>query len=130
MSEQTASAEKKKVIGFWIATALVILGMGLGGVGDLVHVEGAVVLIRDQLGYPAYLLTIIGVAKLAGTVVVAAPKLPRLKEWAYAGMMIDLLGATASHLFVGDVPGAVPPVLFGAVVMASWALRPADRKLA
>ena len=50
------------------------------------------------LGYPAYFLVILGVWKLLGVVAIAAPGLPRLKEWAYAGFSFDLSGAFVSHL--------------------------------
>ena len=78
-----------------------------------------------ELGYPPYLLTILGVAKLLGLLVVLAPGLPRLKEWAYAGLMIDVVGAFFSHLAVGHGIGDLaPPLIVLALVLASWALRP------
>jgi DoxX-like family len=59
-----------------------------------------------------------------------SPGLPRLKEWAYAGVVFDLSGAAASHAFVGDPPGkvAVPLVLLTFAAL-SWALRPATRRM-
>ncbi len=83
------------------------------------------------LGYPLYILKILGPAKLAGAVVLAAPGMRRLKEWAYAGFVIDFGGAFLSHYFHGD--GAdllLPPLGLMAILLGSYALRPADRRLA
>ena len=83
------------------------------------------------LGYPAYLLYILGPAKLAGSFVLAFPGLPRLKEWAYAGFTIDFLGAAASHGLHGDGFGMiVAPLVALAILMGSYLLRPASRRLA
>ena len=58
------------------------------------------------------------------------PRFPRLKEWAYAGFFIDLTAAAISRAAVGDSAGdIIAPLGFLALVLASWALRPADRKL-
>ncbi|MGH7440466.1 MAG: DoxX family protein, partial [Polyangiaceae bacterium] len=79
---------------------------------------------------PPYFLTILGTWKVLGAIVVAAPRLPRLKEWAYAGMIFDLTGAAASRAFMGDgAPTVVVPLAIAGVVLASWSLRPASRRL-
>ena len=41
-------------------------------------------------------LTILGIWKLLGFVALVIPRFPRLKEWAYAGVLFDLTGAVAS----------------------------------
>jgi uncharacterized membrane protein YphA (DoxX/SURF4 family) len=83
-----------------------------------------------DLGYPGYVALILGVWKLLGGVVVLAPGLPRLKEWAYAGMIFDLTGAAASHAANGDSAANIAtPLIIAGIVMASWALRPASRRL-
>ncbi|MHB8813157.1 MAG: DoxX family protein [Steroidobacteraceae bacterium] len=88
---------------------------------------------REQwahLGYPPYLLYILGVWKFGGAAVILLPSFRRLKEWAYAGAIFDFSGAVASHVFVGDGPKqwAYPAMLI-AVSLASWALRPDGRRL-
>jgi uncharacterized membrane protein YphA (DoxX/SURF4 family) len=84
-----------------------------------------------HLGYPAYFATILGVWKVLGAVAVLAPRFPRLKEWAYAGIFFDLTGAAASHAASGDAAGKViTPLVLVAIAAASWALRPEGRKLA
>jgi uncharacterized membrane protein YphA (DoxX/SURF4 family) len=119
----------KQTLGYWAATGVAALAFAAGGVADL---SGApdVVAVMTHLGYPAYFATILGSWKLVGALAVLVPGFPRLKEWAYAGMAFDLTGAAASHAVVGDgvVKVAIPLALV-ALVTASWALRPASRKL-
>jgi hypothetical protein len=80
------------------------------------------------LGYPAYFLTILGVWKVLSAPALLAPRLPRLKEWAYAGIFFDLTGAAASHAFSGESPGKIAaPLVLLLIAAASWALRPPSR---
>ncbi|MFD1939284.1 DoxX family protein [Nonomuraea mangrovi] len=77
-----------------------------------------------HLGYPAYLLSILGVRKALGVLALLVPGLPRLKEWAYAGLLFVCTGSAASHLALGDELMAVAaPVAFAAFTLISWGLR-------
>jgi len=70
-----------------------------------------------------------GIWKLAAAGSLLVPRLPRLKEWTYAGILFSITGAIASHLAVGDVGVEVPYLTFlTALTFASWALRPPVRK--
>ena len=87
------------------------------------------------LGYPAHFVAILGVWKVLGACAILVPRLPRLKEWAYAGMIFDLTGGAIAHASVGDgdawmgnVGHIVTPLVIASFVAASWALRPKDRK--
>lgn len=114
---------------YWATTGLVAFAMASGGLMDLARPEE---LTRNMaaLGYPAYFMTILGTWKVLGAVAVLAPRTARLKEWAYAGIVFDLSGAALSHAFVGDAAGKVlTPVFLLGLAMASWALRPASRRL-
>jgi hypothetical protein len=87
------------------------------------------------LGYPQYLAFIIGVWKLPCAITLLVPRFERLKEWAYAGAFFMFSGAAASYVFVGDgtsnwIPLLIVPSIFAAITLGSWALRPADRRLA
>jgi uncharacterized membrane protein YphA (DoxX/SURF4 family) len=116
-------------IAFWIATAVVGVAFIGSGIANLIHAPH-IAADMARLGYPAYFSTILGGWKVLGAVAVVAPRLPRLKEWAYAGMMFDLSGAAISREVSGDgAAGVVPPVILAALVVASWALRPKDRVL-
>lgn len=119
----------KRAIGYWVSTGLIALAMLAGGGMDLMAgpevVEGLA-----HLGYPAYFARLLGVWKLLGGITILAPGLPRLKEWAYAGIFIDLSAASVSHAASGDgFAKAVIPLVLAGIMFASWALRPASRKL-
>jgi uncharacterized membrane protein YphA (DoxX/SURF4 family) len=129
---------RAKVIGYWATTVVVALELLAGGVTDLRHGVTAVVAgptvagVLTHLGYPVYLLTILGVWKVLGASALLAPRFPRLKEWAYAGAFFVYMGAITSGLVRGrDDPGTYiwPPLIFAVITLASWALRPPDRIL-
>ena len=115
---------------YWITTGLTVLAFAAGGAIDLARGADTEA-IMQHLGYPAYLATLLGAWKLLGAAAIAAPGLPRLKEWAYAGVLFDLSGAAFSHASSGDpVAKIATPLVLLAIAMTSWALRPASRKLA
>ena len=121
--------DKIKPIAYWITTILGPFSFVIGGTLYLLGGDQPVDVLTG-LGYPAYILTILGVWKLLGAIVIVLPGLPRLKEWAYAGFFFDLTGASASHLLAGEgLALAAQPLLYLALVMASWALRPPGRRL-
>jgi uncharacterized membrane protein YphA (DoxX/SURF4 family) len=119
------------MIVYWVTTALVVFELVSGGVWDILRVPHVRVLI-EHLGYPSYFLVILGIWKLLGAAALVIPKFPRLKEWAYAGVIFDLTGAVAS-LFASRLvtvgTTAFPMFMIG-VAFASWALRPPTRRLA
>ena len=119
----------KRMIGYWLATGLFCAAMAAGGTMNLMRAEVQKESI-SALGYPEYLMTILGVAKLLGVVALLMPRFPLLKEWAYAGFTFDLLGASASHAFVRDptMETALPLIILG-IAAASYFLRPASRRL-
>ena len=118
-----------RTIGYWITTSLVAAVCVIGGAVDAAAPPGAVAFLA-HLGYPAYFATLIGVWKVLGGLAVLAPRLPRLKEWAYAGIVFDLTGAAFSHAAVGDAASfVIMPLVLVALASASWALRPQSRRL-
>jgi uncharacterized membrane protein YphA (DoxX/SURF4 family) len=128
---------KMKVIGYWTSTAVVAGVLLVDGVMGLVHVHGRVMLVGkpldeviERLGYPAYLLKILGVWKPLGAIALLVPGFPRLKEWAYAGTFINMTGAAASSMASGDdVGNIIWALIFAVLTLASWALRPQSRTL-
>ncbi|MCX4242288.1 DoxX family protein [Paraliomyxa miuraensis] len=121
---------KHRKLAYWAATGLLALAFAAGGLFDL-SASPEVVAMFAHLGYGAYVPLLLGVWKLLGAIAIVVPRMPRLKEWAYAGMVFDLTGAMVSHLAVGDAVGQlVAPLVLLGLVAASWALRPADRMLA
>ena len=118
-----------RLISYWATTLVAILAFGVPGVLNLIRAPH-IAQDMGHLGYPPYLLTILGTWKVLGGLVVAAPRLPRLKEWAYAGMIFDLTGAAASRAAIGDGgPMIIGPLLIACVVLTSWSLRPESRRL-
>jgi uncharacterized membrane protein YphA (DoxX/SURF4 family) len=117
-----------RLIAYWVTTAIIAAEFAVGGVMDILRLPPFFAIVR-HLGYPSYFSVILGVWKVLGAVAVLAPRLPRLKEWAYAGMIFNMTGAVASHLAVGDpAVTLVAPIIFTGLVTASWALRPSARR--
>ena len=120
---------KTKNIIYWIATIFLCLGMTAGGIQQMLQIGGYNEIVRT-LGYPLYLLSILGVWKLLGVIVILLPKLTLLKEWAYAGFFFAMSGAFVSHLAVGQgFAEAVPSLILLLATMVSWYFRPKNRKI-
>ena len=108
---------KMRLVSMWVFTGLLAALMLLSAVPDLLELPEAAAVFH-RLGYPAYLLPFLGTAKLLGVLAVVAPGTARLKEWAFAGLTFDLLGALYSHLSIGDPPGVWLPALIGLVLIS------------
>lgn len=123
---------KKNRIIYWIATIWLALGMVSTGAVQLSHMKtgaGGEDSIRE-LGYPTYLLTLLGIWKLLGVIAVLIPKFPLLKEWAYAGFFFAMTGAIFSHIASGNGFGEIfPSLLLFVLTIVSWYFRPAGRKI-
>ena len=92
---------KKLKIFYWIFTVLLAAGIGVGAIFDAINDPEAIAYIT-RLGYPAYIGPFLGVAKTLGVIAILIPGFYRLKEWAYAGIVFDLMGATYSSICIGD----------------------------
>jgi len=125
----TMKAERTRAIVYWVATALLVFELVLGGIWDVLRVPHVRVVI-ERLGYPLYFLVILGVWKLLGAVALVIPRFPRLKEWAYAGVVFNLTGALVSHVASGDIePGPMSYlVVMVGITATSWSLRPPSRR--
>ena len=108
---------KKTKIIYWIFTGLITAMLGVGSVYDAISAPEAVDYVT-RLGYPAYLVPFLGVAKLLGLIAILVPGYPRVKEWAYAGLMFDLIGAMYSHISRGDAPQNWAPILLPILLVA------------
>lgn len=112
-----------RTITYWGLTGLFAAMMLLSGV---LYLSGAAP-VREglaHLGYPGYVLIILGTAKLLGAPALLQNRLPALREWAYAGFTINLIGAAASHLFAGDaVSVAMVPAMLLVLLAASYVLQ-------
>jgi DoxX-like family len=121
---------KRNKIIYWVATIWLCLGMVSTAIVQLIKMKEEVERTSLHLGYPIYVLTILGGWKLLGVVAVLIPKYSLLKEWAYAGFFFVMSGAVFSHLACGDSAKEY----FGAVLLiiltfVSWYFRPTSRKI-
>jgi len=119
---------KRNKIIYWIATIWLALGMLSTGIVQLLKIKDEVAKITE-LGYPVYILTILGIWKILGVVVVLLPKMPVVKEWAYAGFFFAMTGAVVSHFVSGSPAGELfGPALLIVLTVLSWYFRPESRK--
>lgn len=109
-------------VSYWIATVIFVLLLIMDGVGGVMQAEeGKKVLLH--LGYPMYLLTIAGTAKLLAAVAVLQTKFRTVKEWAFAGFAINCVGAFWSRAAVGDgVDLLIFPIVFVAIMIVPYVL--------
>jgi len=116
-------------VAFWITTIFGPASFVIGGVLNLTHASQTTETM-SHLGYPGYFGWILGLGNLLGALIIVAPGLPRLKEWAYAGFFFNLTAAAFSRAAVGDgMADIIAPLGFLALVLASWWLRPNNRRL-
>ncbi len=115
-----------RTLGYWVATGLLCAELLAGVVLDLGRLPAAASVVA-HLGYPAYVMTIVGVWKLLAVPAILAPGFLRLKEWAYAGIFFEMSGAVVSHAVCGDGKALIAPLIFTFLGLASWWLRPQSR---
>ena len=121
--------ERGKRISYWIATLWLALGMVSTGVVQLMQMEEEVQKF-NELGYPIYLMTVLGIWKMLGTIAILLPRFPMLKEWAYAGFFFAMSGAALSHLILHNSFAEIAPsLLLLTLTFVSWYLRPDNRKI-
>lgn len=83
---------------YWVITSIFGAFMLSSAVGDILILPDAVKMVSNDLGYPEYIIPFLGWAKALGVVAILVPGFPRIREWAYAGLFFDLLGATYSGI--------------------------------
>ncbi len=114
---------KQKRITYWVCLSIVVLGAISGGLSNFFHASNTQAIVKE-LGYPLFFFTILGAWKVLGGITLLFPRFPRLQEWAYAGLIIDMVGATTSYIYTGNIGSAVPPLLSILFAMTAWKLRP------
>ncbi|MGF6885455.1 putative membrane protein YphA (DoxX/SURF4 family) [Nocardia sp. GAS34] len=129
---RTSASGRVRTIAYWACTVSLAFMMISGAYGEYTHQYGTLET-HTILGYPTYFISLIATWKVLGSAAILVPGFARLKEWAYAGMFFNMSGAFISHLVEHDYgsAGMHLTVTAGicALVVASWALRPADRSL-
>jgi len=129
------SKRRNKII-YWIATIWLSTGMLSSGFLQLFRVQGEGTISPPgvygiiHLGYPVYILTMLGILKILGVIVLLIPRFPLLKEWAYAGFFFLTMGAIYSHIEAGDPAREIfPSALLICLTFVSWYFRPPGRKI-
>jgi hypothetical protein len=117
----------RKNIAFWGATSLVATEALYGAFTYLTAAPVAVERF-EHVGYPQQLRVLLGIAKLAGAIVLLLPRRPTLKEWAYAGLTFTWIAATVAHYLAGDGALSLLPVALIGVLSVSYLTRTADRR--
>jgi hypothetical protein len=124
---------KRRSVLYWTMTGLVAFFIGGGGASQVWQYASNPHGVVPLLGYPMYFFAILGFWKVMGAIAILAPRFPRLKEWAYAGIFFDLTGAAASCAAVGGYGAyafhVVASLIITGFTIASWALRPESRRI-
>ena len=115
----------KRNIAYWGTTGLVGAATLSAAFSYLIAAPDAVENFR-HVGYPQQLRVLLGIGKLAGAIVLLAPRLPTLKEWAYAGFTFMWIAAVVAHYLADDGKSLLPVVLLGALAV-SYLTRSASR---
>ena len=120
---------KRNKIIYWIATLWLSLGMLSTAIVQLLKVKDEAAMMT-MLGYPLYLLTLLGIWKVLGVIAMLIPKFGLVKEWAYAGFFFAMSGAVYSHLAIGDnATSLFGPILLIILTIVSWYFRTADKRV-
>ncbi len=100
---------------YWIFTIIFAGLMIFSAVPNVGPNEQSIEIFHKGLGYPIYFIQLIGIAKIIGSIAILMPFLGRsIKEWAYAGLFIDLFAAVYSGIAVAN--GKVDPAMFGILI--------------
>ncbi|WP_149276644.1 DoxX family protein [Pareuzebyella sediminis] len=121
--------KKRNKIIYWIVTGFLAFGMTAGGVQQFLQIGGYIEIIQN-LGYPKYILPVLGIWKILGVIAILIPKYSLLKEWAYAGFFFAMSGAAVSHFANGEpFTEALSSLVLLLVTILSWYFRPDSRKI-
>lgn len=106
-------------ITYWTLTILFALLMLLDAFGGISRQQAGVDAM-NQLGYPVYILSIVGYAKLLGAIAILQTKYQTIKEWAFAGFTINFIGAAASLAYTGNYVGISFPFIAQVFLLAAY----------
>lgn len=122
-------ATNMKSIAYWAVTGLLTFILAFSGIGALTR-QDFLVEAMQHIGFPLYVMPILGTAYVLAAIAIIFPGLARLKEWAYAGVFFAMTGAFASHVSIGDsFAEMAPPLVILAITIASYILRPKSRRI-
>ena len=93
---------KTNKIVFWVATGLLSAMMLMSSIYMYIINHDSTTVVFGDLGFPAWIVYPLAVAKILGVIAITTRKSEKLKEWAYAGFFFDFLLAIGAHLAVAD----------------------------
>jgi len=107
-------------ITYWIITGLFLAAMLMDAIGGITHQQAGVDNIT-HLGYPVYILTMMGTAKILGVIAILQTKYIAIKEWAYSGFAISFIGGFWSRMAMADpIELVLPPVVMLVYMLVSY----------
>lgn len=122
-------AMNMKSIAYWGVTGLLTFVLSFSGIGALTR-QDFLIEAMQHLGFPLYVMPILGTAYVLAAIAIIIPGLPRLKEWAYAGVVFAMTAAFVSHVSIGDsFAEMAPPLVILSLNVASYVLRPNSRRI-
>lgn len=113
---------KKNKIIFWTATIFIFLFEGVMPLSTLLFTPENFNAGTKPLGYPDYFAYALIICKILGATALIIPGLhPKIKEWAYAGLMFNLIFAVISHAVVdGNIVYIITPIVIGGILVTSY----------
>lgn len=118
-----------KLIAYWVATGLLTFILLFSGIGALTKQDFLIEAMLN-IDFPLYVMNILGTDYTLAAIAIIAPGFPRLKEWAYAGVVFAMTAAFASHVAIGDTfENMIPPLVILSITVVSYMLRPKSRRL-
>ena len=104
---------------YWISTGL--LSLMMVGSAYMYFTSPDIAASFENLGFPGYFRTELGIAKLLGVVALLAPVPRFLKEWAYFGFIVSFVSAFIAHTAVGDpVMDTLMPLIALTILAVSY----------
>ena len=111
---------KKTKILYWIFTGLMAIAMIFSSI-NMAFPNPDTVKLFNQIGFPEYMIPFIGWAKIIGVLAILIPGNWRIKEWAYAGLAFDVIGAIYCFASIGlPVTDWAPMFVFVLLIAASY----------
>lgn len=131
-NDNAKASNKWRIIIYWVTTSLVIFELLYGATWDFNLLnKGFAQTVMAHLGYPSYLLVILGISKILAAICLALPGLPLIKEWAYTGLMILFCGAACVHIITGyDITTIIFLSICIILTIISYVFRPITRRIA
>lgn len=121
-SRPTNRTTKPIKVLYWVITGLFAAMMLMAGITEAIQHESGRLIMR-HLGYPEHVMIVLGVGKILAAIALVQPRFRTIKEWAYAGLAFNFVGACAARAYAGDSTALIlSPLLFLTVMFISYFL--------